>query len=123
MKYRTIAILGVLSYVLEVVSSASDLSGNYISPLILIIISGIATLAFTFLAVVILWKSERFISITLATSTILLAILTAIQEITLPNYGSPIIILSNIVKVIDFIVFIYVICLLWAKSKHQEQLK
>ena len=120
MKGKTIAIIGVLSWILGIITSATDDSGNFVSPIFLIAISGIATFIFTLLAIIRLWKSERYLSLALIFSTVTLAVLSAIQEITLPKYGSPIIILTNIIKVANFIIFVYAVCLLWAKSKYEE---
>ena len=41
MKNKTIAIIGIGSYILSVITSAEDLEGNFVSPITLIIISGI----------------------------------------------------------------------------------
>lgn len=120
MRGKTIAIVGVLSWVLGVLASTTDDGGNFVAPIFIIGLSGIMDFVFIILAVVRLWKTERFLSIALIFSTIALSILSAIQEVTLPKYGSPIILLTNIVKVVDFIIFAYTVCLLWAKSKYEE---
>lgn len=120
MKSKNIAIIGVLSWILGVITSATDDSGNFVMPFFLISISGITTFTFNLLAIIRLWKSEKYLSITLIVVTVGLTVLMAIQEVTLPKYGSPIILITNVVNVADFIIFVYAVCLLWAKSKHED---
>lgn len=125
MKNKTLAIFGIGTYLLSVIASASDLEGNPVVPAALIVISGLADLLFTIMATVRLWKSARNVSIIFASSRVVLFILALIQEFTLPSYGSPIIILSNIVKVISFIVFVCAIIKLFRmkeKSQSRQQL-
>ena len=119
MKNKTLAIFGIGTYILGVITSATDIEGNFRFQIVLIAISGIATIVFIIMAVIRLWKGSKYVSIMLASSTIILFVLTIIQEITLPQYGSPIIILLNITKVINFLTTIYVICLFWAMAKHE----
>ena len=109
MKNKTLAIFGIVSYILSVLSSAEDLEGNSVVPSILIIISGIATVVFFVMATVRLRKEARNLSIIFFSSAIILFILTIIQVFTSPSYGSTFIILTNISKVIYFIAFVLVI--------------
>ena len=109
MENKALAIFGIGTYILSVLSSATDLEGNPTMPFILIVISGIATIVFIIMAVIRLWKEARGISIALLSLTIILFILSVIQGIVLPSYGSPIIILLNVAKVINFIVFFWAI--------------
>ncbi len=125
MKNKTLAIFGIGTYLLSVIASASDLEGNPVVPVALIVISGLADLLFTIMATVRLWKSARNVSIIFASSRVVLFILGVIQEFALPSYGSPIIILSNIVKVVSFIVFVWAIIKLFRmkeKSQGRQQL-
>ena len=119
-KGKTIAVIGILSWLIGVVASATDDSGNFVAPVLLIGISGIVDFSFTILAVIRLWKTERILSIVFIFSTVALAILSFIQEITQPEYGNPLILITNVTKAADFIIFVYVVCLLWAKSKYEE---
>jgi uncharacterized membrane protein YhaH (DUF805 family) len=119
MKNKTLAIFGIGTYVLSVLSSATDLKGNSVVPITLIAISGIVTAVFIIMATVRLWKETKNFSIILVSSVLILFILTIIQELTLPLYGSPIIILMNIVKVINFVVFVWAIIKLF-KLKNPE---
>ncbi len=109
MKNKTLAIFGIGTYILSVLSSATNLEGNSIAPIALIVISGIATIVFIIMATVRLWKKAKNLSIMFVSSALILFILMVIQEFTLSSYGSPIIILLNIVKVINFVVFVWVI--------------
>ncbi|TSA44822.1 hypothetical protein D4R51_03025 [bacterium] len=123
MKNKTLAIFGIGTYILGVITSATDLEGNFRFPIVLGAISEIATIIFIVMAVIRLWKGSKYVSIMLASSTIVLFALTIIQEITLPQYGSLIIILLNVTKVINFLVAIYAIFLLWAMEKYEETFK
>jgi hypothetical protein len=119
MKNKTIAILGVVSYILSVITSAENPEGNFVSPIVLIAISGILTIIFIVAATIRLWKETRYLSIILASSAVILFILSVVQGIASPSYGSLIIILLNITKVINFIAFIWAVLLLWAMAKHE----
>lgn len=109
MKNKTLAIFGIGTYILSVLSSATDLEGNSIAPIALIAISGIATIVFIVMATVRLWKEAKNLSIMLVSSALILFILIVIQEFTLSSYGNSIIILLNIVKVINLVAFVWAI--------------
>jgi hypothetical protein len=109
MKNKTLAILGIGTYILSVIASASDLEGNSVAPVALIVISGIATIVFIVMATIRLWKEAKSASILLVAAAIILFVLSAVQGIASPSYGSPLIILLNITKVINFIAFVWVI--------------
>lgn len=118
MKNKTLALCGIGTYILGVIASVEDLEGNFVSPVALIVISGIATLVFIVMATIHLWKGAKYVSIMLVSSTIILCTLTVIQEVTLPQYGSPIIILLNVTKVIDFLIFFLVITKLFKMKEY-----
>jgi hypothetical protein len=109
MKNKTLAIFGIGTYILSVITSATDLEGNFKFPIALIAISGIATAVFIIMALVRLWKGAKGVSITLASSEVILIILSVIQGVISPSYGSPLIILLNITKVINLIAFVWAI--------------
>jgi tetratricopeptide (TPR) repeat protein len=109
MKNKTLAIIGIGTYILSVSSSAVDLEGNSIAPIALIAISGIATVVFIVMATIRLWKEAKNVSIILVSSAAILFILMVIQTLALPSYGSLIIILSNIARVMYFIAFAWTI--------------
>jgi hypothetical protein len=119
MKNKTLAIFGIGTYILSVLSSATDLEENSVAPIALIAISGIATEVFIIMAIVRLWKEAKGVSITLASSAVILFILSVIQGVASPSSGNPIIILLNITKVINFIAFIWAVLLLWTMAKHE----
>jgi len=102
-----------------VITSATDLEGNPRFPGALIVISGIATIAFVIIATIRLWKSAKRGAITLVSSFVILSAFQAIQEIAPSPDGSPIILLMNISKVIYFIAFIWAILKLF-KLKDRE---
>jgi len=102
MKSKTLAILGIGVWILSVASSAEDLGGNSTAPTALIVISAIATLAFTIMAVVRLWKTQKVSAVLFLASFL----------VTLVYISTPI-------KIINFILFIWVVSLLWAMGKHE----
>jgi len=102
MKSKTLAILGIGTWILSVASSAEDLGGNYTAPTALIVISAIATLAFTIMAVVRLWKTQRVTAV----------LFLVLSLVSLVYISAP-------VKIINFILFIWVVSLLWAMGKHE----
>ena len=109
MKNKTLAIFGIGTYILSIITSASDLAGNFKFPTALILISGILGLIFIVMATIRIWKESKSVSILLLSSYIILCIFLAIQEVITPSYGSPLIILLNITKVIHIIAFVWAI--------------
>ena len=120
MKNKTIAIIGIGAYILSVITSATDPEGNFRFPIALIAISGILTIIFIVAATVRLWKGARYVSIILASSAVILFILSGVQSIASPSYGSPMIILLNTIRLINFITFIWAVSLLWAMAKFNK---
>jgi len=120
---KALAIFGIVTYILSVLSSAENLEGNSVAPITLIAISGIAIVVFYVMAAIRLWKIHKIAVILLITSVIIYVILLIIQGITSPSYGSSTIILLNITKVIKLIAFIWVVALLWKTTRQLEKNK
>lgn len=116
MKNKTIAIIGVLSYILSVLSSAKNLEGVSIAPSFLIALYVLVLLTFLFLATIRLWYIARHISIMLIISAISLFFLTSIQAFALSVHGGLIIILLNLVKVFYFVTIVWAILKLFKKE-------
>ncbi|MEJ0090992.1 MAG: hypothetical protein WDM80_14770 [Limisphaerales bacterium] len=106
MKSKTLAILGIGAWILSVASSAEDLGGNYTAPTALIVISAITTLVFTIMATVRLWKTQRVTAV----------LFLVLSLVSLVYISAPI-------KIIDLILFIWVVSLLWAMGKHEGLFK
>lgn len=123
MKNKTLAIFGIGTYILSVLSSAENLEGASVVPVALVAISGIATLIFIVLATIRLWKETRVLAIILLSSAFILFVFTIIQTLTEPSYGSLVIILLNLAKVINFVVFILVIVKLFKMNKVNDLAK
>lgn len=102
MNLRNLAFFGIIAWILSVASSAEDLAGNYTSPSALIIISALATLAFTIMAVIRLWKPQKVTAI----------LFLALSLVSLVYISAPI-------KIINFILFLWVISLLWSMGKNE----
>jgi len=105
-KNKTLAILGIGAWILSVLSSAEDLAGNYTAPSALIVISAIAVLVFTIMAVVRLWKTQKVTTVLFLASS-----LTTLVYISAP------------VKIINFVLFIWVVSLLWTMGKYEGLVK
>jgi hypothetical protein len=124
MKNRTLAIFGIGTYILSIITSTTDLEGNFVMPIALVVISGIEIAVFIVIATIRLWKGAKNTSIAaLASSAVILLIIGVIQGLTQSSYGSPIVILLNVFKVINFIAFIWAISLLWAIAKYERLAK
>jgi len=123
MKNKTLAIFGIGTYILSVLASAENLEGVSIAPVVLVAVSGIATLTFIVLATIRLWKEARALAVLLPSSAFILFVFTIIQTISEPSYGSPIIISLNLVKIINFVVFILVIIKLFRTEKITNEIK
>ena len=120
---KTLAIFGIATYILSVIASATDVEGNSVTPIPLIVISGISTIVFIVMATIRLWKISKSASILLPSSFFVHLTLEIIQFITPLSYGSPLIILLNISKVIYWLARVWAILLLWAMGKHERLTK
>ncbi len=109
MKNKTLAIFGIGTYILSIVSSAENPPGNYTAPIWLILISGIAFLIFYIMATVRLRKEAKTLSIALPFSAIIHLILETNLVLSSPSYGSSIIILTNMVRAINFGALVFAI--------------
>lgn len=112
MTNKALAIFGIVAYILSGFTSAEDLQGNLFTPPWLILLSRIIFISFLVLAIKRIWKF-KFESRLLLFSSITLFIFQLIQEITSPPYGSLIIILTNITKIVNFLAYFWAIFLLW----------
>ena len=101
MKNKTLAIFGIVTYILSVLSSAENSKGNYVAPGVLIVISAIATIVFTIMAALRLWKIQKIVSI------LLLLEIYALVFISAP------------IKIINFVILIWAISLLWSMAKYE----
>jgi len=108
MNSKTLAIFGIISYILSVISTATDLEGNYKMPLVLSMITVILLAIYIIMTVVRLWKKAKLVSILLVFSTII------VNTLLLP------ILWINIFKIISIITYIWSIILLWVMARNEE---
>ncbi len=106
MKSKTLIIFGIITYILSVLSSAQNLEGDYTAPTIIIAVSLIATIVFTIMAVVHLWKTEKV-------SSILLLVFSSLN----------LVLASVVIHWISFGMFLWVMSLFWAMAKHEKLVK
>ncbi len=106
MKSKQLAIFGIVTWFLSIASSAEDLAGNYTAPTTLIVVSALAMLVFTIMAVIRLWKPQKVTAV----------LFLVLSLVSLVYVSAPI-------KIITFILFIWVISLLLAMGKHESNTK
>lgn len=109
---KTLAIFGIGAYVLSVLSSATNLEGNFVASDALIFISGVAMIVFVIMATIRLWKEgSKSLSIIFASlvGTRFITDIVIFQEIVVLADGSPITIITNIITVVYVVAFIFVI--------------
>lgn len=102
MKNRTLAIFGIATYILSVLAYAENLQGNYNAPIVIILVSTIATILFTVMALIRLWKTRKIISIVFLSSSAITFVYTI-----------------PLVRGINTVVFIWVVFILWGIGKHE----
>lgn len=107
MKNKTLAIFGTISYILSVISTATDLEGNYTMPIVLNVIAVMLMTIFIIMTVIRLWKKAKVVSILLVLTTII------VNTLPLP------ILWINISKIISFISYIWAIILLWVMARNE----
>lgn len=113
MKNRTLAYVGIGVYILSFFASAENLSGQSTVSPTYVIISGIATITYIFLAAIRLWRRYKVWSILLIASYALQYAFTIFSFVLNASDGSFIILIINLIKVISFLIFVFVIYLLW----------
>lgn len=106
---KKIAIFGIGTFILSVITSAENLEGNPLAPTALILLAGIASLGFTIMAIVRLWKEAIYVSVMLVISTIILFAF---------EYGSSNIVLLNVARVTQFIVSVWAVIRLYKSKVH-----
>jgi hypothetical protein len=116
MRNKILAVFGIITYILSVLSSAQNLQGDYVASAALIVISAVAIVAFTIMAIIYLWQRSRMLSVLFILLTIIVLILTFAQELILPSYGSVVVILLNIFKMLKLVIFILVIIKLFKSN-------
>lgn len=120
MKNKTLAILGIVAYILTVLSSATNLEGvSTVSP-IMIVVSGIMTFVFMVLAIIRLWKIDIFLSRAYTLSKAAQLVSETLFFVYAPQNGSPAMILYNVVKVISFVTNIWVIVRLFGLPNKEK---
>jgi len=109
---KTIAIMGIVMYVLGIILSAEDLQGNLKFPSILKLISETGMLVFIIMAIFRLWKQVRFVALTLMLSNIIYFVLGVIQQIGSSN----VIVLFNLSKLVSWLALLWAIITLFQKK-------
>lgn len=115
MSNRNLAIFGIVAYFFSFLTT-----GYLIIPLTFFSISGIVMLIFIIMAINRIWKFDRITPTLLAILTSILIIL----ELMFYNFssleGDSLMVLFNMTRLIDTLVYAYAISLLWVIGKHQN---
>lgn len=119
MTNRTLAILGIVTYIFSVYSTQTTDGIPSVSPYI-IIASSIASFLFTIFATIRLWKIKKAFSIFFAVINTWEFISEFIKEINSPANGSSLILAINIVKILTLLSFIYAIVVLWKDRNNYD---
>ena len=120
MKNKALVIFGIATYILSVITSATNPQGESTIPPALLLISGLLTIVFIIMATIRLWKYSKGSSILFASSSIFYIGAAIAQVVYSPSDGSPLILIMNIAKVINVLVFIWTVSLLWRMEKNKE---
>lgn len=111
-KSKTIAILGIFSYLLAVFASATNVDGESTAPVLLIVLSSLATIAFTILATLRLWTTRKKLSLLLLVSSIAYFLLK--REVVTQQIN-PIIVTFHAFGIIRGISLIWAFVVLWRR--------
>lgn len=101
-KYGLI-VFGIITYILSVLSSATDIQGNNTAPTFIIALSVIVTIIFSITAAVRLWKTAKITAVLLLIFLILNLILSSIA-----------------IHWVSFFIFLWTMSLLWGMAKQQN---
>ena len=113
MKNKALVIFGIGTYLLSVYASATNADGASAVPAYIVMISGGASIIFTILATIRLWKISKFASTLFAMTSVIFFGLEIVQVFYTLAYGSSIVIFLSIVKVISLLTFFWAVYLLW----------
>lgn len=119
MRNKTLAIFGIASYLLSVYASQTNTEGVSTAPTYIVIVSGIAAFVYTVLATIRLWKYWKLISILFGGTSLLFFAMEVMQVTLSPADGTTLILIINITKVINLLLYFYVIFLLFRLDKYQ----
>lgn len=114
---KTVAILGVLAYLLSVAASVTNLDGTPSAPTYLVIVSLMVSVVFFIFASVRLWKINRLLTVVLIGSSLGQLGLEYLLESSTPVNGSMLVVSTNAMKVIMLIVYFLALILLWINEK------
>lgn len=117
LKSKTIALIGIVIYLLGVILSAKDLQGNPRFPPILKLISDTGMLTVIIMVIVRLWKQARFVASMLMLSTILFFVLGIIQQIV-PLFIA--VLFINLIKLVFLIALFGAIIVLCTNDIEKE---
>ena len=114
MKNKTLSLIGVGAFLLQVFASASNSSGENIAPTYVLVISVMASLFFLVFASLRLWGIEK--------KTILFFIITQLLTFAAPFLltaeNSSTNLVLNVIKILAFLAYFYVVFLLYNLARH-----
>ncbi len=117
---KAIATYGIFNY-MQLIIFGCERDGNLVFPPVVGAISLIVGVLFVVAATIRLWKNARIVSILFLCSFALLCILEFIGGVITPIYGSPLVLLTNISRIISLIAYIWVVIKLY-KTKSVDRM-
>lgn len=118
MSNKKLAIFGIASYLLSVYASQTNTEGVSTAPAYIVILSGVSAFVFTIIATVRLWKYWKLISILFGGTSLLFFAMEVMQVRLSPTNGTTLILIINTTKVINLLLYFYVIFLLFRIDKY-----
>lgn len=105
MNNKALACLGIVAYVLTILTSITNPEGRQIAPSALINVSIVATSIFVVWAPIRLWTEARGVSLLLAISAGMSVLCGIAQPIWDPGDGSILTVITNIVIVMGYVAY------------------
>ena len=109
MKNKALAIFGIIAWVLSILVSAQNESGQDTFPAVIRLIGGLLFIIFVIMAIVRLRKTSIVVSLGLLICLILVGVSTIAYEILKPAYGSPIILTMTFARILSVIMYVWAI--------------
>lgn len=117
MSNKSVAILGILAYLVSVVAGITNLDGSQGVPTYVIVISFLISSLFYIYAAFRLWVISRVLMVVFLFSEATLILIDFLQEDNSLTYGSTLVVSTNILKVIHTISYIISLRYLWINER------
>ena len=116
MKYKIFSIIGILTYVLSVVTSVTDNDGNYPLSSLYLYLFFFVSIIYTIIVIYNLWYTNKVISVLFFIVTIDIIIFSLYNFFVNPIPNMPILIVSHTSNAIRAIMIWFTIVTFWRKK-------